>query len=150
MKNMNVVKRAKAAVLIMLMISIPAVAFSADVDKLVGGNAEAGREAWEIIGLVFGSITAGAFGLFLAQITKGLAMGWVVKSWNLIAPDVSSLRFGTATGCYDSPVERIGPFAVFCKTEIGGKIIVDRVPHSQLVNSRVTITNRENSCSAIK
>ena len=117
---------------------------AADLEKLVA-NAEAGREAWEIIALVFGSIAAGAFGLFIAQITKGLAMGWVVKSWNLIAPDVSSLRFGTATGCYDSPVEKIGPFAVFCKANLEGKIVVDRVPHSQLVNSRMTITNRENS-----
>ncbi len=144
---MNTVNVGRKMLLMVVSVSILLASSSAaanDLESLIA-NAKAGREAWEIIGLVFGSIVAGAFGLFMAQITKGLAMGWVVKSWNLIAPDVSSLRFGTATGCYDSPVEKIGPFAVFCKTTIDGKIIVDRVPHSQLVNSRMTITNRENS-----
>jgi hypothetical protein len=119
-------------------------AFGADIESLVP-NAEAGRTAWEIFGIVFGAIIAGAIGLFMTQIAKGLAMGWVVKSWNLISPDVSCLRFGTAVGFYDSPVEKIGPFAVFCKTVVEGKVVVDRVPHSTLVNGRMTITNRENS-----
>lgn len=119
-------------------------AADANVEALVS-NAEAGMAAWEIMGIIFGSIIAGAVALFIAQTSKGLAMGWVVKSWNLIAPNVSCLRFGTATSCYDSPVEKIGPFAVFCKTTLDGKTIVDRVPHSALVNSRFTITSKENS-----
>lgn len=104
-------------------------------------NQEAGWSTAKIFMTVFGSVLLMAAAAYLSQTAKGLAMGFVVKSWNVIAPQVSSLRFGTATGFYDSPITKIGPFAVWCQLEKDGEVIIDRVPHGKLVNDRFTITN---------
>lgn len=115
------------------------VAFAQDIASIIP-NVKAGKDAWDIFALVAGSIMAGTTAMYLSQVAKGIAMGLTVKRWNLISPDVSFLRFGTATGYYDSKVEKIGWFAIHCKcVDPCGNTVVDRVPHGSLVNGRVTV-----------
>lgn len=106
-------------------------------------HAEAGKSAWAIFGMIFGSVLAGAIAFFLGQMAKGFAMGWTVKKWNIISEQTTCLRLGTATGAYDSPVKKIGPFAVFCQDQDeNGKVVIDRLPHSWLVSNRITVVSR--------
>lgn len=115
------------------------VAFAQDITSIIP-NAKAGKDAWDIFAIVSGSIMVGTTAMYLSQIAKGIAMGLTVKRWNLISPDVSFLRFGTADGYYDSKVEKIGWFAIHCKcVDPNGNTVVDRVPHGSLVNGRVTV-----------
>lgn len=137
---MNKVKYVKYAKYVVSLLCVFAgSAHAQDISGLIP-HAEAGKTAWEIFGIIMGGIMAGTIVIFFGQIAKGIAMGFTVKRWNLISPDVSYLRFGTATGFYDSRVKKIGLFAVHCRCkDDNGNTVKDRVPHSMLVNGRCTI-----------
>ena len=136
--------RFKRWIMLAFALMVPAVVFAATDNALTAmiPQAEAGSMVGNYILLLIGSGLVVGFLVAFQKIAQGFAFGQIVKSWNQLVVGKTALRFGTAVGCYDPAVIKIGLFAVWTETtEDDGKVVTDRVPYGLLVDGRVTIVS---------
>lgn len=98
---------------------------------------------------VMGTLVVLGFGMGLYKMLEGVVYGWLVKSLNMIAEGTTALRFGTAVGHRDSPVTKLGLYAVYTTTHGDlGEVIRDRQPYKGIFDGRVTVvTLNAKKCS---
>ena len=138
-------KKWKMWSMIFVALLIPVAVLAAGEDALTAliPQAEAGSMVGNYIMLLVGSGLVVGFLVAFQKIAQGFAFGQIVKSWNQLVVGKTALRFGTATGCYDPVVSKIGLFAVWTELiDDEGKIITDRVPYGLLVDGRITIVSK--------
>lgn len=116
------------------------------LDKVVP-HAEAGKQVWDYLGLMVGSGIVISFLFALHQVAQGLAYGFLVRGWNVLAPHQTAVRFGTANGCYDADVTKVGLYAAWSEyyDEKNDCLVIDRVPYGMMFNGRLTTTTAKGS-----
>jgi len=131
----------------LVLMAMTGIAFAQEGLATVLPHTEAGTQIWDYIGLVIGSGIMISLLFALHQVAQGLAYGFLVRGWNVLAPNQTAIRFGTATGCYDSIVSKVGYFAVWGKfnDDHNDCLVIDRVPYGMIFNGRLTTTTAKNS-----
>lgn len=131
-----------------VLIVLAVVLFYSNVDASVVDSVlpdkEASAKAGNYIVTLLGGVAILIVGYALTSIAKGFTSGIIVKSWNMLAEQTTSIRHFTGTGYYDSPVTSIGSFAVWTSSiDKDGVLVHDRIPYSLLISNRATIVSRK-------